>query len=57
MHMAQSCSASRLRREGSSRGGRGEDEVIDLCVRGRKYVLTLSFERRELAKGDVERSG
>ena len=57
MRMAQSCSALRLRRGGSSREGRDEDVVIDLCVLGRKYELNLSFEQRELAKGDVERSG
>lgn len=57
MHMAQSCSTLRLRRGGSSRGERGEDAVIDLGAMGRKYVLTLRFEQRELAKSDVERSG
>jgi len=57
MHTAQSCSALRLRRGDSSREGRGEDVVIDLFALGRKYALNLSFKQRELAKGDVERSG
>ena len=40
-HMAQSYSASRLRRGGSLRGGRGEDTAIDLPASRRKYVFQL----------------
>ena len=57
MHMDQSCSVSRLQREGFWRGGRGEGEVIDLHTSGRKYVCQRRRERKGLAKRNVQRSG